>query len=560
MSVSRKRVREKPPAKKFPWLHLSVPVLIILAAALLLLLLSGRSVPAPEASSPREEAFLTDSLSFYAGEPHDLFAFVNENCRGCTFYTDNPDVLHLSPEGLLTGLSPGEAHVFVDAPGYGGTLRVSISEYPKTPGLHFEENYYRLSPGERLKPSYTCYPEKESVTLSLTGDAAKLEGEELLGVSRGAALLTASNGELSDTCLVFVTSSSPLPPLGPLPPVRYAAAEEAPAFSGRDDRAVLILGGDLMCLSAQQSAAKKGGTYDYTYVFSGIRPILAACDFAMANLETCLSYSNVCTISDKGPPTNPYCNAQATYLDALRQAGFDAVATANNHCADTGTLGLAETLSLLDDYGFLHTGTFSRAGEQRYILADINGIKVAFLSYATGMNRSLPAEYAPLCLNAYTKEKAEADIVAARAAGADYVITYIHWGTENTHEVNARQREMAQELADAGTDFIAGSHPHCLQPGGSLTASDGRQVTVVYSMGNLVSSMPRTINNDAALIRLVLVKTKEGASLLEKSYIPLRVGAVSGRRFALYPVTADSAAGRRIRAILGGTFAEQIEA
>ena len=62
---------------------------------------------------------------------------------------------------------------------------------------------------------------------------------------------------------------------------------------------------------------------------------------------------------------------------------------------------------------------------------------------------------------------------------ADFVIAYIHWGTELSETLHWAQPEQATKLAEAGADLIVGDHPHCLQE----IAYIG-DVPVVYSMGN----------------------------------------------------------------------------
>lgn len=39
-----------------------------------------------------------------------------------------------------------------------------------------------------------------------------------------------------------------------------------------------------------------------------------------------------------------------------------------------------------------------------------------------------------------------------------------HWGAEYTEKITARQARFAQMVADAGADYIYGSHSHCPQP------------------------------------------------------------------------------------------------
>ena len=76
--------------------------------------------------------------------------------------------------------------------------------------------------------------------------------------------------------------------------------------------------------------------------------------------------------------------------DALKDAGFDLVSTANNHCLDRGYDGMVRTLDVLDKLGLAHVGTYrsaeERAAQNGVYVADMGGIKVAFLSYTYGTN------------------------------------------------------------------------------------------------------------------------------------------------------------------------------
>ena len=60
-----------------------------------------------------------------------------------------------------------------------------------------------------------------------------------------------------------------------------------------------------------------------------------------------------------------HCNAPQSFLDAVRQAGFDFLMLANNHNLDCGAAGIRETLNRIDDAGLMRTGLFAgplRAG------------------------------------------------------------------------------------------------------------------------------------------------------------------------------------------------------
>ena len=69
---------------------------------------------------------------------------------------------------------------------------------------------------------------------------------------------------------------------------------------------------------------------------------------------------------------------------------------------------------------------------------------------------------------------AEADIKAARAAGADFVIVMPHWGAEYSEYVSPEQRRDAAALVAAGADLILGSHSHFT--GRSRRSTDRRAV------------------------------------------------------------------------------------
>ena len=73
---------------------------------------------------------------------------------------------------------------------------------------------------------------------------------------------------------------------------------------------------------------------------------------------------------------------------------------------------------------------------------------------------------------------------AARAAGADWVIAFAHWG-DNYTPINPAQRRFAQEFAAAGYDMVVASGPHSTQPIEFVGA-----MPVVYSVGNFVFGTP----------------------------------------------------------------------
>jgi len=297
----------------------------------------------------------------------------------------------------------------------------------------------------------------------------------------------------------------------------------------KTNKAVLMLTGDLMCVYAMQKSAMKGDTFDFNAGFNYVKPILERSDLAVGNLETVLShtapYKHEQTRIEGPGGMQQNCNAPSTFLDAVRYAGFNAVVTANNHNLDAGLQGITETLDNLSRYHLPNTGMFTNSNSRRFLLFDINGIQIAILSYATAFNtfdKLYDKQELDTYVNKYEQKKANSDIAAAKRAGAEFVIVFIHWGKQNSTAVTNNQYTYGQELADAGADYIVGGHPHVLNYYDILQAADGRSVPVIYSIGNFFTDMNEVdyINRDSLILQLELAKDADGVRIAKEGYIP----------------------------------------
>ena len=88
----------------------------------------------------------------------------------------------------------------------------------------------------------------------------------------------------------------------------------------------LAFAGDIMGHSTQIKAALlPDGTYDYRHCFKYVAPILQQADLAIGNLEF--------TLPGKPPYSGyPQFRSPDSVAIALKEAGFDLLVTANNHC------------------------------------------------------------------------------------------------------------------------------------------------------------------------------------------------------------------------------------
>ena len=136
--------------------------------------------------------------------------------------------------------------------------------------------------------------------------------------------------------------------------------------------------GDIMCHSTNFKNAYNSTSkdYDFSNVFKNIDSYIKNADIAIGNLETTFSGKNR---TYSGYPT---FNTPEILGKNLKDLGIDVLSTANNHCMDKGYSGLESTLNFLDNFQISHTGTSRSKQEQNSILVkDVNGIKIAFLSF-----------------------------------------------------------------------------------------------------------------------------------------------------------------------------------
>lgn len=204
--------------------------------------------------------------------------------------------------------------------------------------------------------------------------------------------------------------------------------------------------------------------------------ILANADFAIGNLE--------CPIATGGQPLDNKIHtfrAHPRVLPVLK-GRFGALAVSNNHSGDYGKEAFLETLALLESqsipyFGGGHNLTAAHAP----LWIERRGLRIVVLGYNEFKPRSFEAGADWPGIAWSEDSQVIADIQAARAAGADLVIPFMHWGWEREPQPTERQRQLARTMIDAGADLVVGGHPHVTQG-----AEYYRGRLIVYSLGNFV--------------------------------------------------------------------------
>ncbi|MBR0435016.1 MAG: CapA family protein [Lachnospiraceae bacterium] len=216
--------------------------------------------------------------------------------------------------------------------------------------------------------------------------------------------------------------------------------------------------------------------------------------------------NNECTYTEMGEPLEGKAytfKAKPEYAASLRTLGVDIVSLANNHVYDYGEEGLISTLETLEDIDMPYVGAgrnLEQASEIVYFI--VNGRKIAFTS-ATQVERSYnftreATATTPGVLKTLNPDKYLEVIKEARAK-ADYVIAYVHWGTEDTDEMGSDQRMLGMKYIEKGADVVVGGHTHCLQGFEYFMGAP-----ILYSLGNFWFDWTTAISRHTMLFQIVI--------------------------------------------------------
>lgn len=251
--------------------------------------------------------------------------------------------------------------------------------------------------------------------------------------------------------------------------------------SGPDGSVTFAFAGDILFdngYSPMVRLKQRGGDIDSCFS-ADLMAEMGAADVFMVNNEF--------TYTGRGAPTEgkQYTfRARPEHVNYLKDLSVDVVSLANNHAYDYGEVSLTDTLDTLTEAGIPYVGAgrdLEEASKPLYLMT--KDLKIALISATQIERQDNPntrgaGENTPGVFRCWNPERLYETIEQAKEE-SDFVIVYIHWGTENTTELDWAQREQAAGIAEAGADLIIGDHPHCLQEIGYVNG-----VPVVYSLGN----------------------------------------------------------------------------
>lgn len=306
-------------------------------------------------------------------------------------------------------------------------------------------------------------------------------------------------------------------------PAKTAASEPAPL----PEVTLLAVGDVNLARQCGQALLTEGAHYP----FGHLRGWIESYDLAFCNLESNISEQNGETVD---PGNRLIFTAPPIAAAALKQSGWDFVATANNHCADYGISALKETIGHLEAAGLPFSGT-ALDSTRLYapVYLDVKGVTIAFLAVTDVTNYPSLETRLRDYLNMADRERLLPALQEA-ALKADVTILSYHGGTEYSDEPTAATRDFAHWAVDNGVDLFIGHHPHVPQG----IEWRGRAL-ILYSLGNFTFyQLGNPVWTDYGLAASVVL-TRDGISYAK--LIPIRA------HFRARPIT-DAASRRAVLA------------
>ncbi len=298
-------------------------------------------------------------------------------------------------------------------------------------------------------------------------------------------------------------------------------ADMLPEESGFAQFSLMATGDNLLHTKLYTEAAERANNngYDFTYLYQDVAPLTKDADLCFINQETPLA------TAIKEVSSYPMFNTPSECITALHDIGFNVFNIVSNHSLDQGADGLKATIDFMETVpDSLYVGAYYNKEEmEKPHTIEVNGVSVGFVGF-TEMTNGLTLNSDSELAFVYTSDEEEMEkLIKLTDENADVVIVSVHWGDENITSALDRQKQLAQKFADWGADLVIGHHPHVLQEIETVTSADGRDVPVVYSLGNFTSTMNAQANHVGGFFKCNVVYDRGSGRVFiaDEEFIPL---------------------------------------
>lgn len=271
------------------------------------------------------------------------------------------------------------------------------------------------------------------------------------------------------------------------------------------------------------------GNFDFLFENKEIKNVITQSDVAIINQETPL------TDEPSKYSGYPRFGTPVEVGEALVEADFDVVTCATNHALDQGAAGIDFTKDFFVSNDIMCIGIQSEDEKvyRPYEVLTRNGVRFALFNYTYGTNGDmLPENKAYMLHILEDEEQVRADLAAAREE-TNFVMVFVHWGTEYTGQPDEFQRKWSEVFLEGKADVVVGTHPHALQPFEILQDDGGHEMLVYYSLGNYISAQQEKSCVKGGMAQFTVSLTKDGYRITEYSLQPLAIVRTDDGKYAV---------------------------
>lgn len=245
--------------------------------------------------------------------------------------------------------------------------------------------------------------------------------------------------------------------------------EEVKRYEG----SMTIAGNVLVNSNMWYDTVNADGTYDFDYVFDGIKDKVKASNINIYSQQSVLGGKIL------GESLNYTYNSPTDVFDSLNKLGFNAVSLASYQSFDKGLNGITATTDYIKSKNAIYSG-ISGSEETRLgnnVITKSN-IRYGLLSYTMGTDTTFTNSY---LVNVYSDDAVKTDIESIKN-DVDIIIVSIDWSNITSYEITQEQSRIANYLSGLGVNVVIGNTGYSIQP---IEIIDN--TIVFYSMGNLLS-------------------------------------------------------------------------